>query len=79
MRAELNSLDPAFFEEVEDLKCVAATTPTHVYRALLTGAPLPPARRYRVHAQAELLSRYEALLRQYADALGVPFHAEPRP
>ena len=42
-------------------------------------APHAPRTRYRVHAQAELLSRYEALLRQYADALGVPFHAEPRP
>ena len=43
---------------------------------------LPPAtssRRYRVHAQASLLERYESLLRQYADALGVPFRPEPRP
>lgn len=34
--------------------------------------------RYRVSAHASLLDRYESLLRQYADALGVPFRAEPR-
>jgi hypothetical protein len=53
LRAELAALDPAFFEEVEELK-------------------------YRAAAHAALLDRYESLLRQYADALGVPFRPEAR-
>jgi hypothetical protein len=31
-----------------------------------------------VHAHGVLLDRYESLLRQYADALDVPFRPEPR-
>ena len=37
------------------------------------------ALKYAAAARADLLLRYEALLAQYAQALGVPFHPEPRP
>ena len=54
LRAELASLDPAFFDFVDQLKG-------------------------KTQVQEDVLARYESLLRQYADALGLPFTREHVP